>query len=262
VPERIYDTQIAARLIGFRRFGLAHLIEHFFEVTISKSPQKADWGKRPLTEKMIEYAFNDVRYLPEMIRTLTEKLHELGRWEWFLQSCDDARKNVIERESRPREDAWKITGWGKLSPLGMAFLRAIWNWRDRQAEILDRPAFKVMNNERMIDLSLALESGKKIVTPPGRYRPAQVSNFKEAVEAVYQLDKSDWPQKVRGKRSRPDPEGAKRFDKLKAHRDKQADAYDLEASLIAPKHVLERLAFAQDPPEELLLPWQREVLGL
>ncbi|MEZ5301707.1 MAG: HRDC domain-containing protein [Verrucomicrobiales bacterium] len=262
VPPRIYDTQTAARLLGYRKFGLAYLIEDFFGVALSKSPQKADWGKRPLTDKMIEYAMNDVCYLPRMAQMLVGLLNEKGRWDWFLQSCDAAREAVMAREERTKDEAWKISGWGRLSPKGLAFLRALWTWRDRQAEILDRPSFKVMNNERLIELSLGLEEGKKIMAPPGRYRQAQVTSFRDAVREVFQMPKEEWPQKVRGKRPKPDPAGARRFDQLKARRDREAERHDLEESFIAAKGALERLAFSPDPPESFLLPWQMELLGL
>ncbi len=63
LPAVVYDTQIGARLLGVRRFGLGDLVNHYFGVELSKSSQKADWGKRPLSPKMIEYALNDVHYL-------------------------------------------------------------------------------------------------------------------------------------------------------------------------------------------------------
>ena len=61
LPVRIWDTQIGARLIGCRKFGYANLVEEFFEVQLSKGSQKADWGMRPLPDKMAEYALNDVK---------------------------------------------------------------------------------------------------------------------------------------------------------------------------------------------------------
>ena len=67
IPDEVHDTQIGARLLGLRQFGLGNLVEHYFEVVLPKTSQKADWGKRPLSEKMITYALDDVRYLIEMV---------------------------------------------------------------------------------------------------------------------------------------------------------------------------------------------------
>ena len=70
IPNVVYDTQTAARLLGARKFGLANLVEDQFGVVLPKGSQKADWGKRPLTRKMIDYAVNDVRYLLSLATTL------------------------------------------------------------------------------------------------------------------------------------------------------------------------------------------------
>ncbi|MEM7602563.1 MAG: ribonuclease D, partial [Verrucomicrobiota bacterium] len=111
-PHRIMDTQIAARLLGETKFGLANLLENEYRIKVSKQSQKADWSKRPLSQKMLEYAFNDVRYLLDLAEKFELRLKEAGRYEWFLQSCDAARDNVFERSDRVQRDAWRVTGWG------------------------------------------------------------------------------------------------------------------------------------------------------
>ena len=75
LPAMIWDTQAAARLLGFRQFGLAALVEHFHGITLSKSSQKADWARRPLSPTMVTYALNDVNYMLDM----ADKLTEIGR---------------------------------------------------------------------------------------------------------------------------------------------------------------------------------------
>ncbi|MDG2125835.1 MAG: ribonuclease D, partial [Verrucomicrobiales bacterium] len=87
VPEKYFDTQIAARLLGYERFGLAAMIEDVFSVALSKSSQRADWGKRPLSDKMLDYAANDVRYVRSLASDLTGRLDEHGRGDWFTESC-------------------------------------------------------------------------------------------------------------------------------------------------------------------------------
>ena len=132
LPAKVYDTQIGARLLGARRFGLGDLVQDYFDVELSKSSQKADWGKRPLSPKMIEYALNDVRYLLEMGRKIVEELDRKGRREWFEESCEAARSRVLDRDDN-RDEAWRIQGSGKLLPQGLAYLRSLWTWRDREA---------------------------------------------------------------------------------------------------------------------------------
>ena len=131
-PSFIYDTQIAAQLLGYQRFGYAGLVEQEFQVELSKSSQKADWGQRPLSSKMLEYARNDVIYLLPLAEKLATKLHDLGRYEWFLESCEAAMTKVINREGEPKE-SWRVNGSGRLHPSGLRFLKHLWEWRDKEA---------------------------------------------------------------------------------------------------------------------------------
>jgi ribonuclease D len=125
IPRVVYDTQIAARLLGWRTFGLAHLIENLFDVALSKQSQKKNWGERPLPERMLEYAANDVRYILSMAEGFSRELKALGRWEWFEQSCQAARDLVLTRPEKDRDELWRIPGWGKLEGRAMAYLREV-----------------------------------------------------------------------------------------------------------------------------------------
>ncbi|MCA1658536.1 MAG: ribonuclease D, partial [Verrucomicrobiaceae bacterium] len=84
---RIFDTVIAARLLGLRAFSLAALVERYFGVVLTKGSQKANWAQRPLPRQMAEYAMNDTRYLLPLAEKLEAELRERGRLEWFQQSC-------------------------------------------------------------------------------------------------------------------------------------------------------------------------------
>ena len=260
IPETVYDTQIGARLLGVRQFGLGNLVEHYFDVKLAKSSQKADWGQRPLSDKMVDYALNDVRYLIEMGEIIIAKLKELGRFEWFLESCTAAREKVLER-SGEREDLWRIKGSGKLPPKGLAYLRALWNWRDAEAEAWDRPSFMVCGNKQLIGWCLELMDGK---TPklPKHYRPGRRKRFEEAVKEAQALSKEEWPQRIKGKRSKRAKDFDDKLDALMSRRNQIAKELDLDSSLIAPRATLEAIAAGQEDAPEMLLNWQRELLKL
>jgi len=87
VPSAIFDTMLAARLLGCREFGLSHLVHRFLNVKLEKGPQKADWSRRPLTPRMEEYARNDTRFLKPIADTLREQLQEKGRLKWHEEAC-------------------------------------------------------------------------------------------------------------------------------------------------------------------------------
>src|SRR5438445_7757688 len=81
--RRIFDTVIAARLLGLREFSLAALVERYFGIKLAKGSQKANWGRRPLPKRMLEYAINDTHYLLPLADRLEADLRQLDRLEWF-----------------------------------------------------------------------------------------------------------------------------------------------------------------------------------
>jgi len=260
LPPVVYDTQIGARLLGARRFGLGDLVHQYFGVELSKSSQKADWGKRPLSPKMIEYALNDVHYLLEMGDLIVAGLKELGRYEWFEESCAAARQRVLDRDDS-KEENWRIQGSGKLDRFGLVCLRALWYWRDTEAKAWDRPSFMVTTNRQLLEWSHDLATGNN-VSLPHHFRPDRVKRFRTAVTAVETLAETDWPQRLAAKRQKRDRDFERKVDALIKSREHAATKLDIEGSLIAPRSVLESLVAGDAMPADVLLGWQRQCLGL
>lgn len=260
IPETVYDTQIGARLLGARKFGLADLVSHYFGIELSKSSQKADWGKRPLSEKMIEYALNDVRYLLPMGEMIVADLKQRGRFGWFEESCIAARKKVLERDDS-REEAWRIQGSGRLERRGLAILRAVWQWRDAEAEAWDRPSFMVATNRVLIEWSVCVSEGGELNIPP-YFRPDRVRRLREALAAVDALTESEYPERPKGIRRKRDAGFDRRLDELLKIRDDVSRELDIDGSLIAARAVLESIAAEEPGAEALLLEWQKGCLGI
>ena len=260
LPAVVYDTQIGARLLGVRRFGLGDLVSHYFGVDLSKSSQKADWGKRPLSPKMIEYALNDVYYLLEMGDMIVAALKEKGRYGWFEESCLAARQRVLERDDS-KEEVWRVQGSGKLEPYGLACLRALWHWRDGEAKAWDRPSFMVAPNRQLLEWSIVLDARKNLSLPP-HFRPDRVKRFRAALDVAQELPEAQWPERPSGKRRKRDRDFEQRVDELIKARENAATQLDIEGSLIAPRAVLELLAAGEARPAEVLLHWQRDCLAM
>ena len=260
LPETVYDTQIGARLLGVEKFGLGNLVEHYFDIVLSKSSQKADWGKRPLSEKMIDYALNDVRYLLEMGDIIVGKLKEKGRYDWFLQSCEWAKEKVADRDDS-KEDQWRISGSGKLDGYGLAALRALWNWRDKEAEAWDRPSFMVATNSNLIEWSQAL-ADRRNVDLPNHFRGDRVKRFREALAALRELPQSEWPARIATKRRKRDRDFDRKVDAMIARRNGIASELGIDGSLIASRSVIEALAADEAEPDGLLMKWQLDLLEL
>lgn len=260
LPAVIYDTQIGARLLGARRFGLGDLVQNYFGIELSKSSQKADWGKRPLSPKMIEYALNDVDYLLEMGDLIVAGLKDLNRYGWFEESCAAARQKVLDRDDS-KEENWRVQGSGKLDRRSLAYLRGLWHWRDAEAKAWDRPSFMVLTNRQLLEWSIDLAAGKNIALPH-HFRPDRVKRYRSSLAAIEAMAESDWPDRPCGKRRKRDRDFEKKVDALIKTREAAAAQLDIEGSLIAPRAVLEALAAKEAKPSQVLLNWQRECLSL
>ena len=260
LPAVVYDTQIGARLLGVRRFGLGDLVSHYFGVELSKSSQKADWGRRPLSPKMVEYALNDVHYLLEMGDRIVSQLKEKSRYEWFEESCLAARQRVLDRDDS-KEENWRVQGSGKLEPYGLACLRALWHWRDGEAKTWDRPSFMVAPNRLLLEWSIELDA-KKQISLPNHFRPDRVKRFHAALEVVHAMPASEWPERPTAKRRKRDRDFERKVDSLIQLRESVASKLDIEGSLIAARAILESLAAGEVKPSQVLLGWQRQCLEM
>lgn len=259
LPARILDTQLAARLVGEEKFGLADLILRYFGVALSKSSQKADWGKRPLSEKMLRYAYDDVRYLLLLADRLSERLRELGRWSWFEEWCAVSRRNVLQRKERSPDEAWRITGWGKLERRALCFLRAIWNWRDEEAERADCPPFRVLPNPLMLHLAERAAAGGTVRGAKG-LGGAQSERLRRAIESASKLPSDQWPARRIHREGERLEFDAEVYQQLREVRDAAARRCGIDPTVIATRGVLETLAMDRSRGEELLMSWQRELM--
>lgn len=256
----VFDTMIAARLVGRMEFSLASLLDIYFGVTLAKGSQKANWAKRPLSPQMLEYARNDTRYLLPLAEKLEGELNTLGRRDWFLQSCEKAREATRIVRERDLDTLWRISGSGELRGRSAALLRALWLWRDEEARAVDRPAFHIVRNEILLESAKAFAAGEKVEV--AHLSGARRRRFFETAETAMATSESEWPKPIRIARMRPTPDQEKAFAALKSERDRAAAEYKIEASLIAPKNTLEALAADREKNIERLLPWQRMLLKL
>lgn len=259
LPGMILDTQIAARLLGFEQFGLAALVEHFFGIVLSKKNQKADWGLRPIPHGMLEYAQGDVAYMLEMADKLVADLRRLGRYEWFLESCEWSMQKARERFSCTQTDAWRIKGCGKLTPRGLAALRTLWQWRASEAEAWDRPAFMVCSNEELLVWSRLLQEFRT-ANPPPRGGAQRIARFRKAVDHFQLLDEEEYPKQPKRTHRPADAHFDKRLETWISRRDQAAAALKIEPSVIAARGMLEAIAHDEQEGLSQLMSWQRELL--
>jgi ribonuclease D len=144
----IFDTMVAARILGRKSIGLAALAADYLGLRLDKTMQRSDWGHRPLSPQQLAYACHDTRYLMELRDRLLQELEEKGRLEEAREAFTDLAG--LEPRSRPfdAEAFWNLKGARDLDPLGQRIVRALHRWREDQARWEDRPIFKVMRPVR------------------------------------------------------------------------------------------------------------------
>ena len=260
VAHKIFDTLIAARLLGIREFSLAALVKRYFGLELPKGSQKADWAKRPLPARMAEYAINDARYLLPLAEKLEAELDSYQRGDWLRQSCQRAIEQAAMARVRKNDESWRVGGSGSLKGLAAAVLRALWQWREREAEMADRPPFHILQNEKLLHAAISFASGD--VADYKHFSPRRRQAFREAARIGLATPESEWPILRRRFGTRPTAETVQCTEELRRRRDKSADKLGLEPSFIAPRGTLGAVAADGTRAISLLVPWQRELLGI
>jgi ribonuclease D len=261
LPVReVFDTVIAARMLGLREFSYAALVQQFFGVTLAKGSQKANWARRPLPPAMEAYAKNDTHYLLPLAETMEEQMQALGRMDWFRQSCRRLLELTLVTRDRNPDEAWRVTGSGTLPPQTCAVLRALWLWRDAEARLADRPSFHVLQNSALIEAAKQIVAGE--VPEFRHFSERRRLGFLAAARGAMETPESEWPQRPpRPVRTRT-PGFDKKVDALRKRRDQKAQELAIDPAFIAPRSALEGIAVDPTRSETLLVQWQRELLGL
>ena len=153
LPSPIFDTQVAAPLLGFQdNPGYAMLVSSFLGVNLNKAHTRADWSKRPLTTAEIEYAADDVIYLCKIYQIMVQKLTELGRIDWLIQDFADL-SNPDHYKVDPEKAWFKVKGKNKLTGKQLSIIQALAAWREKTAQAEDRPKTWLLRDELLFDLA-------------------------------------------------------------------------------------------------------------
>src|SRR4029079_10338220 len=150
--RNIFDTRVAAQLLGIRAFGLAALLEKYFGVKLDKKHQRADWSMRPLTRDMLDYAAQDTRHLLALRDRMYEALSRKDRWNWAREEFARLEGTKWEPED-PAVAFMRLKGARDLNRRELALLRELALWREGVARALDRSTFRVAGNDVLFDLS-------------------------------------------------------------------------------------------------------------
>lgn len=268
--RNIFDTRVAAQLLGIKAFGLAALLERYFGVKLDKKHQRADWSLRPLTQGMLDYAAQDTIHLLELRDRLKHDLESAGRWDWAREEF-----GLLEGTRWPDEHSdeafLRLKGARDLNRRELAVLRELVPWRDVVARDLDRATFRVIGNEQLLDISRGQPTTRDALAAikgmPRGLLEARGGEILDAVQRALAVPDSALPRFPKARRWDRDPEFDSRVNALKTVRDAVAARLDLDPGVLCSRDRME--AVARRNPESIeqlnevteLRAWQRQVLG-
>ncbi|MBV7363738.1 HRDC domain-containing protein [Actinomycetaceae bacterium TAE3-ERU4] len=258
-PAEIFDTAVAARLVGLRRFGLAAVCEQLLGVTLDKNHQADNWSIRPIPRDWLCYAALDVELLHEIHNLLREELVSLNRLSWLEESCEYIR---CRPPREPKKDRWRRGSNGVLSTARqLATLKLLYEKRDEIAKKLDVSPGRFLNTAAIVAAARRRPRSRRELAKINGFRSPLVRSYED--EWLDVIEEARWipetqlpPLKVK-----PTPtyipcydsasvlkeNAAAAFEKLRALLQKKAENLDIETVLLATSAQIKHLGwFAAD----------------
>lgn len=271
----LFDTQIAAALLGRNALGLSSLLEEYFDVRLSKKFQRADWAKRPLPQGMQDYAAMDTLHLERLADQLREELRGKGRLHWAEEEFLELEKVRFDPPSDDEDPVLRVKQARDLEPRQVARLREALAWRDEIARERDKALFRVVGDPVLVSVvqrdfstvgDLADLQGMN-----GGLAHAEGQELLERISRIDQLPDAEiegYPSFPRGSgRGRPPPEIEEVFQRIKGARNRRAEELGIDRGTLLPNALLQLIAEESpaDPDALSTLPgvraWQVEAVG-
>ncbi len=243
----LFDTQLAARILGWKQVGLAAMLQNHFGVVSDKRMQRTDWGRRPLTTQQIVYAQMDTHFLPALRARMIEELKAVGRWEEAQEAFTMLRLiDYNERESTHRS-FWQMRQTRDLPRTEHGLLEALWQWREAEAQRRDRPPFKIATDQTLAALALARPQQITDLTQIEGLGEKQIQQYGNALLAAV-ADGQQRPVPETPSNERQDLEKAvqRRYDTLRQWRTSMAEKRGVTPEIIFSNSIL--LSLAQRMP--------------
>jgi ribonuclease D len=274
----LFDTQVAASLLGEQALGLQALLESRLGVSLSKKYQRADWAERPLTEGMLEYAAGDTHHLLRLADVLAGELDAAGRAAWAREECRALEASATARgadDAEPEDPVTRVKGARDLSPREVTALREALEWRDRLARERDKAPFRVVGDQPLLEAVLHRPLDERELADIKGFSTALARG--EGIELLHRFDRvaqlpdtelRPYPRSPRrGGPGRPSPEAEELAEKLKVARNRRAEELGLDRGTLLANAVVQAVAAERPATLEALgrvdgmRVWQLEAAG-
>ena len=262
VPAPVYDTQVAAMVCGLGdQVGYDKLVAHYKHLHIDKSSRFTNWSQRPLSDRQIHYALDDVIHLAEIYPRIRDDLTANGRNEWVRSEL--AGLGDIQLYQTDLDSAYKRIKARNSKPAQVNRLAQLASWREREAQRRDVPRGRILRDDTLIDLAgsnpKSLADLKKIRGFPGgatgKFGPFVIEVLKKANE----MPETDWPMRERPlQRERPPAAVIEMLRVLLKH---VTESHNVAPRLIASTEELEKLALSDEANIPALKGWRRDIFG-
>jgi ribonuclease D len=262
----IFDTMTAARILGRKKVGLGNLLEEMFGIKVEKKFQKADWGRRPLTQELLDYARMDTHHLIELRNKLKAELEERGRWE-IAKEDFERLPSLIRPSDEPMEiPVWRIKHARDLNPKQAAVLQELALYREARAEEADVPLFKIVGDSTLSAIAKLQPEKPKDLEGIEGMSPGQIQRHGKGLLDAVKRGLSAPPLR-RPRKAAYDEAFVERLDNLRGWRKAAAKELDVESDVVLPRDIMEALA-RSDPKtlrevEPLMgsVPWRLKTYG-
>jgi ribonuclease D len=245
----VFDTMLAARILGYRRVGLAALLHEKFGVELDKRTQLTDWGQRPLTAEQLTYACLDSHYLLPLRELMLEELVARGRWREAQETFSDLPDTLYVAKSFDPDGFWRYREARNLNPHELAVLRELYLWRDAEARAMNRPPFKVASDECLVRLSREQPRRPADLRLGGWQARHFGGAILDAIARGRTAPAPRPPSRPLNREQRLDPAAVNRYDRLRAWRSQRAAEREVEADVVLTNEAL--LAIARAAPTSL-----------
>jgi ribonuclease D len=268
--RNVFDTRVAAQLLGIKAFGLAALLEAYFGIKLDKKHQRADWSMRPLTADMLDYAAQDTIHLLGLRDELHRQLEQRGRLEWAKEEF--ARLESVRWAADDQANAFlKVKGARDLTRRELAVFRELVQWRDAAALKLDRATFRVVSNDVLLEAAKGHPASKEslgnIKGMPRGILERSADEILAAIDRGLAVPEHELPKFAKSARWDRDPEFDYKVGALKAVRDAAATRLDLDPGVLCSRERMEAVARMLPAAAEQILEipefrrWQVAELG-
>jgi ribonuclease D len=243
--ENLFDTMLAARILGWQKVGLGSILKTEFEVELNKRFQRANWGKRPISPEMMDYARLDTHYLIPLRFRMKSELKSNGRW--LLAEEDFARLRYVngrDPQDQP-EPCWRVRGAYDLDPQQAAVLLELCRYRSKVAKSINRPVFKVISDQTLLAIAEVCPRTEGELNEVSALSQKQylrhATGLLRAVEAGLSAE-AVYPPRT----PRPDEQFLSRLEALRIWRKETAKELHVKSDVVLPRDVMHAIA-ARDP---------------